>query len=243
MAIIRAAIIIIGNEILSGKVQDKNVNKIINILTEEKNILVEEVIFIKDNRQEIINKVSTLSKKYDYVFTTGGIGPTHDDITSEAVSSALNVDFIVNEDILARLTKYYNSNSQELNDARIKMACVPRDATLLYCDKATAPGFKIKNVIVVAGIPNIMEAMLMAALPLLNEGDKFYNKAIEIFATETNIAAELELLQKKYSDVEIGSYPFYDREVLGTLVTINSYNAQHLNIVYTELEKIAAIHN
>lgn len=239
MAIIKAAIIIIGNEILSGKVQDKNANKIINILKEENNIIIEEIAVIRDERDEIIARVRQLSQKYDYVFTTGGIGPTHDDITSEAVASALNVDFAVNQDILKRLQEYYKAQGQELNEARIKMACVPIGAELLYCDQSTAPGFKIQNVIVMAGIPNIMEGTLRAALGLLNKGDKLYNKSIEIFARETNIAAELTRLQAQYPDVEIGSYPFYDREVLGASIVMNSYNVNHLNEVYAELEKLA----
>ncbi len=239
MAIIKAAIIIIGNEILSGKVQDKNANKIINILKAENNIIVEEVAVIRDDRDEIIARVRHLSKKYDYVFTTGGIGPTHDDITSEAVASALNVDFAVNQDILRRLQEYYSTQGQELNEARIKMAYVPIGSELLYCDQSTAPGFKIRNVIVMAGIPNIMEGTLRASLELLKKGDKLYNKSIEIFARETNIAAELTTLQKQYPEVEIGSYPFYDREVLGASIVLSSYNINHLNEVYARLEKLA----
>lgn len=239
MAIIKAAIIVIGNEILSGKVQDKNANKIINILKVENNIIVEEVVLIRDDRDEIIARVRQLSKKYDYVFTTGGIGPTHDDITSEAVASALNVDFAVNQDILRRLQEYYRTQGQELNEARIKMACVPIGSELLYCDQSTAPGFKIQNVIVMAGIPNIMEATLYASLRLLKKGDKLYNKSIEIFARETDIAAHLETLQKQYSDVEIGSYPFYDRAVLGASIVLSSYNINHLNAVYAKLKEFA----
>ena len=239
MAIIKAAIIIIGNEILSGKVQDKNANKIINILKAENNIIVEEVAVIRDDRDEIIERVRQLSKKYDYVFTTGGIGPTHDDITSEAVASALNVDFAVNQDIVQRLQEYYSTQGQELNEARVKMACVPIGSELLYCDQSTAPGFKIQNVIVMAGIPNIMEATLRASLGLLKKGQELYHKSIEIFARETNIAAELTILQKRYPDVEIGSYPFYDREVLGASIVMSSYNINHLNEVYAQLEKLA----
>jgi len=202
---ITAGFLIIGDEILSGRTQDKNLNYLAINLTEI-GINLKEVRIVLDIQLDIINAIKDLHTKYDYVFTSGGIGPTHDDITSEAIAIAFNDILIKNIDAENILIKHYGKNN--INEARLKMAYLPSKATLLDNPISSAPGFRIKNVFVMAGIPEIFQAMFIASKKQLPNGNKKISKEIKINLTESVIAKEFSDLQKQYLDITMGSYPF-----------------------------------
>ena len=217
----KASLIIIGNEILSGRTQDKNLSYLATWLNEI-GIQLSEVRVIRDNEDEIIDTVNTLRKKYDYVFTTGGIGPTHDDITSESIAKAFGVPLEINPDALGILREYYKDS--ELTEARMKMTKIPKGAELVENPVSKAPGFKIDNVFVMAGIPKIMQGMLEGAKSHLSGGKPVQSDSIDVFMPESFIAEELSNLQDQFKDVEIGSYPFVKDGKYGTSLVMRSVN-------------------
>lgn len=223
--IITAAFIMIGDEILSGRTQDKNLNFLAKKLTEF-GIQLREVRVVPDVADEIIDAINFVRKKYNYVFTSGGIGPTHDDITSDAVAQAFNTKLILHEEAKKILENHYGD---QLNEARLKMGYIPRGASLLDNPVSSAPGFRIENVFVMAGVPKIFEAMYEAAQKELIGGKKTQSKEITTDLTEGWLAKDLEELQKKYPQVAMGSYPF----VSGTSLVFRS-------IDYVALEKSCA---
>ncbi len=203
--LVTASYLIIGDEILSGRTQDKNLNFLAQELV-EMGIALKEVRVVPDDESEIILAVNDLRQKYSYLFTTGGIGPTHDDITSLSIAKAFNDQLIKNKEAEQILIDYYGK--ENVNAARLKMAYVPSQARLLDNPVSSAPGFIIDNVVVMAGVPKIMQYMFKAAKKDLKSGVKIDSIEIRISITESVIAKELEDLQNKYPDIAIGSYPF-----------------------------------
>ena len=229
----KAALIIIGNEILSGRTKDKNLTYLAEWLNEI-GIQLYEVRVIRDDEQEIIECVNLLKNKYDYVFTTGGIGPTHDDITTASIAKAFNVELETNTTALAILKSYYKEG--ELNEARLKMTLLPQGAELVENPVTKAPGFKMDNVFVMAGIPSIMQGMLEGARKFLQTGSKMASRSRDIFMPESHVANELSKLQDSYPDVEIGSYPFNKDGRFGTSLVMRSIDSNKLDLCSQDLE-------
>ncbi len=204
-SIVTAAFVMIGDEILSGRTEDKNLNFLAKSLT-ELGINLREVRVVPDNEEEIISAVNLMREKFDYVFTSGGIGPTHDDITSLAIAKAFDDELVQNAEATAIMEVFYGKGN--LNEARLKMAFVPSQAKLLDNPVSSAPGFRIDNVFVMAGVPKIFQAMFAAAAKELVGGTKVRAKEIKISLTESIIAQDLKTLQTQYPQVAMGSYPF-----------------------------------
>lgn len=233
----RAAIIIIGNEILSGRTLDENTQQIALTLS-KKGINIFEVRTIADEEAAIIKTVQELSATYDYVFTTGGIGPTHDDITAESVAKAFNLKYTINQEIYCLLRDFYLQKGQEFNEARIKMSRMPEGAKLLRSSETLAPGFNVKNVFVMAGIPKIMKAMLTSAIALLPECELMKSKSLDVSIGEGVLAKDFGELQKKYKNVEMGSYPFSGNDKIGTSLVLRSFDDRALEEAYSKLKKM-----
>ena len=200
-----AGIIIIGNEILNGRTQDTNTNTIAKRLGEI-GVQVSEVRIIPDITEIIGTTVLHFSSCFDYVFTCGGIGPTHDDKTASAIASAFKVSLLRSEDAYDRLVKHYGDESY-MNDGRIKMALIPDGAKLIDNPVSAAPGFKIGNVHVMAGVPKIMEGMLENIIPTLEGGDVIKAKQVVVYKPESEMATILEKLETDYKNIDVGSYP------------------------------------
>ena len=235
-----ACIIIIGNEILSGRTIDTNKHYLCKELTRN-GIDVVEARVIKDDKNDIIKTINEVRKKYNYIFTTGGIGPTHDDVTSLSIAKAFKVKLVKNKKALKILKKYYNSNEEVLNNARQKMALIPRGAELLYNPITKAAGFKIKNVYVMAGIPKIMVAMFKRIIKKIKCGIPDTSKTILIDTPESFIAEDLEFIQKKFSNVEIGSYPFMTGKKKGVNIVLRGKNLNQINNAEKEIRKIVKL--
>ena len=233
---INAAILIIGNEILSGRTQDKNIAFLTNWLNLNCGISVKEVRIIPDEEKIIVKNILTLSKKFNYVFTTGGIGPTHDDITSQSISKAFKVKYEYHREAYAILEKYYGKN--KFNDGRKKMAKMPKGAKLIYNPSSAAPGFITKNVLSLPGVPSILNSMIENCKKYLDKGSKVHSKTINIYTVESNISEKLGLIQKKYKKfVEIGSYPFFRLGKIGVAIVTRSNSLSKLRSVNKELIK------
>jgi molybdenum cofactor synthesis domain-containing protein len=201
---ITAAVLVIGDEILSGRTKDKNIGFLADYL-ERLGIDLREVRIIPDVETEIVDAVDALRKRYTYVFTTGGIGPTHDDITADAVSKALGVELYEDERIIARMLE--RLKPEDLNPARRRMARVPRGASLVDNPLTKVPGFRIENVIVMAGVPSIMQAMMDSVAPTLTSGVRVIVETIEAGVPEGSYAAALSETAAEFPTVSIGSYP------------------------------------
>ncbi len=233
-----AAIIIIGNEVLSGRVQDKNVEFIAKNLS-QKGIALKEVRIIPDIEEYIIEAVNLLKSKYSYIFTTGGIGPTHDDITSKSIAKAFGSEYVRNEEAYIQIKEYYEKKGQKLNEAREKMAYMPAPARLINNDLTKAPGFVIENIFVLAGIPEIMQNMFAYVLGQLKSATKIESKNIKIYIGESLVAKDLENVQNKYPNIDIGSYPFlFGQEKPGTDIVFRSNNKEDIDNAYIELKNI-----
>ncbi len=231
-----ASVLIIGNEILSGRTIDKNFNHIATKLNEH-GISISESRIVSDNEQEIINAINELRNKYKYVFTTGGIGPTHDDVTAESVSKAFKVKLEINKEAYKVLEDYYIELGSEFNDVRQRMARIPVGASLIKNDISAAPGFNIENVYVFAGIPKVMRSMLEEALKTIDKKDKVINFTVQVDAPEGEIAKILEKTIEKNTNVSIGSYPFYNtKDDYGVKIEISSLNKDSLNMAINDLK-------
>ena len=231
----KASLIIIGNEILSGRTQDKNLSYLANWLNEI-GIQLAEVRVIRDEEEIVVESVNYLRSTYDYVFTTGGIGPTHDDITSSCIAKAFGVELEINSGALGILMEYYKDG--ELTDARMKMTKMPVGSELIDNPVSRAPGFKMDNVFVLAGIPSIMQGMLEGARKHLTVGEVVKSKSIDVFTPESNVADALTDLQNKYSEVEIGSYPFNKDNRFGTSVVMRSSDEEKLKNCESDLKEL-----
>jgi molybdenum cofactor synthesis domain-containing protein len=203
-----AALIVIGDEILSGRTEDKNIAQVARWLNGQ-GIRLQEVRVVPDIEEAIVEAVRALSSVYDHVITTGGIGPTHDDITIDSVAQAFGVPVIVDERARAILQGYYNARGLEFTDSRLRMARVPRGAELIENPTSGAPGVKIGNVHILAGVPNIAAAMLGALDGKLQGGSPVASVTIRAHAAESEVAALLKQVQDEHPGVSIGSYPFY----------------------------------
>mgnify|MGYP001175020821 FL=1 len=234
---VNAAILIIGNEILSGRTQDKNTAFISNWLNSECGISVKEVRIIPDIEKKIMENVLILSKKFSYVFTTGGIGPTHDDITASSISKAFKLKYEYHKEAYEILEKYYGK--WKFNEGRKKMSKMPRGAKLIYNPSSAAPGFITKNVLSLPGVPSILISMIENCKKYLIKGLKVHTRTINLYTVESNISKQLGLIQKKYKKfVDIGSYPFFRLGKIGVSIVTRSNSLVKLKIVNNELVKL-----
>ena len=229
---LNAAIVIIGNEILSGRTQDTNVRTISNWLN-SLGIKLDEVRIIPDVEKTIIKNINQLRKKFKYIFTTGGIGPTHDDITSKSISRAFKVKYSYNKEAYKILESYYGI--EKFNEGRKKMAKTPFGASLIYNPSSAAPGFFIKNVFSLPGVPSILNSMLGGLNTKIIGGKKILTKTLSIRTVESEISVPLAKIQNKYKKIEIGSYPFFRLGKVGVSIVIRSISKKKIDQCYKEI--------
>jgi molybdenum cofactor synthesis domain-containing protein len=230
-----AALVIIGNEILSGRTQDANTYYIAQKLNDH-GIVLSEVRVVPDVESKVIETVNAVRAEYDYVFTTGGIGPTHDDITAECVAKAFDVELEQNPDARELLLKHYGE--ADLNEARLRMARIPAGAVLIENPVSAAPGFQMGNVYVMAGVPKIMQAMMEGVLPNLQGGAPVLSNTVTCAIPESQIAPELGELQKECPAIDIGSYPNFRGGVLGLSVVARGTDGDLLKSVTDKIVEI-----
>jgi molybdenum cofactor synthesis domain-containing protein len=223
-----AAMIVIGDEILSGRTQDTNTHYLAGKLTEA-GISLEEVRVVSDVHDRIVAAVREMSETYDHVFTSGGIGPTHDDITADAVGAAFGASVGVRDDARALLAAHYVKLGSELNEARLRMARIPDGATLIDNPVSVAPGFKIENVHVMAGVPSVMKAMVASVLPTLTGGAPLLSRTLRVMRGEGDIAGPLGELAAANPDVSFGSYPFQKDGVFGSNIVVRGVDDARLS--------------
>ena len=226
--IVTAALIIIGNEILSGRTRDDNLPYVARRCTEI-GVRLAEVRVVADDADAIANAVNDCRAAHDYVFTTGGIGPTHDDITVAAVATAFGVEVVRDAEAVRRLTAFYEGGDLELNEARLKMADAPAGAAIVDNPVSGAPGFRIENVYVMAGVPEIMQAMFEGAVREIKGGDRLRARTVTVDLPEGTIAATLAAVQERYADVEIGSYPYSRSRAFGVKVVLRGVDEARLD--------------
>lgn len=225
---ITAAILVIGDEILSGRTKDKNIGYMADILTAH-GVDLKEVRIVSDDRYAIAEAVNALRARWTYVFTTGGIGPTHDDITADSIAHAFGVSIDVDQRAVAMMLERHAES--ELNEARLRMARIPDGANLIANPVSKAPGFQIGNVFVMAGVPSIMQAMFDNVLPNLQGRTPLQSIEIESDVKEGDLAGPLGALQKDYPDVSMGSYPGFDGTNYWTRVVLRSRDEARLKSV------------
>ena len=234
---VTACLLIIGNEILSGRTQDKNVAFIGQRLN-DLGIRLMEVRVLPDVEAVVVAGLNEVRRRFDYVFTTGGIGPTHDDITAECVAKAFGRPLIVNPEARAILEAWYPPG--ELTEARLRMARTPEGAVLIENPVSKAPGFQVENVFVMAGIPNIMQAMFASLQHRLAGGEPLRSRSVSVEMGESFVAGGLARLQERYAEVEIGSYPFNRAGVHGTRLVLRATDDGLLDAAAAELECLLA---
>ena len=226
--IVTAAVLVIGDEILSGRTKDKNIGYIAEYLT-ALGIDLKEVRVVPDVEDEIVNAVNALRNRYTYLFTTGGIGPTHDDITADCVAKAFGVKLEMHPEALRIISERAAKMNTEMNDSRRRMARIPAGAMLIENKVSGAPGFRLGNVTVMAGVPTIMQAMLDAVAPTLKTGVKMLSETVRADLREGDIGTPLGEIAKAHPDTMIGSYPFVDgKGEPNTNLVIRSRDAQKL---------------
>ena len=225
---ITAAVIVIGDEVLSGRTKDTNSNTIALFLT-PLGIQLKEVRVIGDVEDKIVNTVNELRKEHNYVFTTGGIGPTHDDITADAIAKAFNVPLLVRDDAIEMMLNRYKK--EELTEARLRMARIPEGASLIKNPVSWAPGFQTGNVFTMAGVPNIMKAMLEDIAPRLETGRVVISKTVKADGLkEGDIAMPLAEIAKAYPKVSFGSYPWFNGDGFGCHIVARSFEEKDLEL-------------
>jgi len=232
-----AAMLVIGDEILSGRTRDANMHYLAQELTKA-GIDLREVRVVSDEPDAIRAAVKALSAGYDTVFTSGGIGPTHDDITAENVARAFDRPIGIRDDARAILAAHYERSGQELNEARLRMARIPDGASLIDNPISAAPGFSIENVHVMAGVPSIFQAMLASVLPTLTGGAPVLSQSLEINRGEGDIAGPLGDLAARYGDLSIGSYPFQRDGCYGANIVIRGQDGSRVDAAMAELAAI-----
>ncbi len=232
--VVTACVLIIGNEILSGRTQDENLGFLARGLNEA-GIRLREARVIPDVPDVIVATVNDVRARFDYVFTTGGIGPTHDDITAQCIADAFGVPLILHPDAKRLLETHYPPG--QLNEARLRMARVPEGATLLPNPISRAPGFQIGNVFVLPGVPNIMQGIFEQLRYRLSGGDKVLSRSVSCKLGEGALANELSALQDRYPDVEIGSYPYFRRGDFGVTLVLRGTDRPRL-VAATEDVKV-----
>ncbi len=231
---ITAAVIIIGNEILSGRTNDVNINYIAKKLNEH-GIRLMECRIIADHEDEIINNVNALRVKFDYIFTTGGIGPTHDDITALAIAKAFSKKLISNPQAYDIMTTYYKAKNVEFTKTRARMTYMPEGAALIENKISAAPGFNLENVFVMAGVPKIMRVMFDGILPNLQSGIKIISKTLLCNLPEGAIANGLSHIQNQSPNVEIGSYPAFNNDKFSLSLVLRATDMTELRLVHEKL--------
>jgi molybdenum cofactor synthesis domain-containing protein len=229
---VNAAILIIGNEILSGRTQDTNTSTLAKWLNSI-GVQITEVRIIRDIDKEIINTLNFLRTNNDYVFTTGGIGPTHDDITAQSVAKAFGVSYEVHKEAYKILEAYYKPG--EFNEGRQKMVWMPKNAKLILNPTSGAPGFNIENVFCLPGVPSILKSMLGGLKNDIVGGKPILSHTISLRTVESEIANSLTKVQDKNKDVEIGSYPFFQAGKLGVSIVIRSEDQSKIDICNSQI--------
>lgn len=229
-----AAMLVIGDEILSGRTRDSNMHHLAGELTRH-GIDLREVRVVADDRDAIVAAVRALSADHDHLFTSGGIGPTHDDITAEAVAAAFSVPISVRDDARAILQAHYDRQGSELNEARLRMARIPDGATLIDNPISAAPGFTLRNVHVMAGVPQIFEAMVASVLPTLIGGRPLLSQSIRIDRGEGDIAGPLGALAAQHPELSFGSYPFSRDGIYGANVVVRGTDGAAIDAAITAL--------
>ena len=221
-----AGIVIIGNEILSGRTKDTNTS-CLALWLNSIGVKVAEVRVIPDIESKIVDTVNTLRKKFNYVFTSGGIGPTHDDITAQSISKAFDLEYEIHKEGYKILESYYKPG--EFNEGRQKMIWMPRNAKLILNPTSGAPGFSVENVYCLPGVPSILKSMLGGLTNDIVGGDPILSKTISLNTVESEIANSLTKVQNNNQDVEIGSYPFFHAGKLGVSIVIRSTNQNKID--------------
>jgi len=229
-----AAMLVIGDEILSGRTRDSNMHHLAQELTRH-GVDLKEVRMVSDEKDAIVSAVKALSATYDEVFTSGGIGPTHDDITADSVAEAFDLHIDVRDDARELLTRHWERRGVELTEARLRMARIPDGAKLIDNPVSIAPGFTVANVHVMAGVPAVFEAMVASVLPSITGGQPLMSQTLRIERGEGEIAGPLRALAEEYPELLIGSYPYQRNGVYGANVVIRGTDGGMIDAAMTKL--------
>lgn len=229
-----AAMLVIGDEILSGRTRDANMYYLAGELTKH-GIDLREVRVVSDDPDAIVGAVQALSSAFDHVFTSGGIGPTHDDITADCIAAAFDTPIDIRDDARALLVEHYAKSGQELNAARLRMARIPDGADLIDNPVSVAPGFSLRNVHVMAGVPLVFQAMVATILPTLTGGAPLLSQTLRIHRGEGDIAGPLADLATDFPDLSIGSYPFQKDGVFGSNIVIRGSDGAQVDAAMVRL--------
>ena len=234
-----AAILVIGDEILSGRTRDSNMHHLAMALTEH-GLALAEARVVADDHDAIVAALNDLRTKYDHVFTSGGIGPTHDDITADAIAAAFGVAITHRADAMALMQANYDRMGLPFNEARQRMARIPDTATLIDNPVSVAPGFTVQNVHVMAGVPKIFEAMLAGVLSQIARGQPLLSRTLRVHRGEGEIATPFATFAADHPDLAMGSYPFNTNGAFGTNLVIRGTDAARLDAALTALEQLLA---
>ena len=229
-----ASMLVIGDEILSGRTRDSNMHYLAIELTKV-GIDLKEVRVVSDSEAEIVQAVTQLSEKYGYVFTSGGIGPTHDDITADAIGLAFNLEVKVYAEAKEILENHYLNSEVELNEARLRMARTPLGAKLIKNSVSAAPGFNVQNVFVMAGVPSVFQVMVQSVIKTINGGQPVLSRSLNILSGEGNIAEKLKIFAEDNKLLAVGSYPFQKNGKYGTNIVIRGKNNKSLDKAFDKL--------
>lgn len=232
-----AAILIIGDEILSGRTRDANMHYLAGELNRI-GITLKEARFVSDDRASIVTAVNALRQTHTHLFTSGGIGPTHDDITADAIAAAFGTAIGIRDDAYAILAAHYERNGMEFNDARQRMARIPEGATLIDNPISIAPGFSLENTHVMAGVPNIFQAMVASLLPHLTGGSPLLSQTLRIERGEGVIAGPLGELALEFADLSLGSYPYIVNGAYGSNIVIRGHDAARIDAAMAKLSAL-----
>ena len=233
-----AAILVIGDEILSGRTRDANMHYLAGELA-TKGIDLKEARIVPDVQDAIVGALNALRARYDHVFTSGGIGPTHDDITADAVAAAFGLPLHVRDDARELLARHYDRSGLEFNEARMRMARIPEGAVLIDNPISAAPGFSMENVHVMAGVPNIFQAMVASLLPRLTGGRPLLSQTLRIERGEGSVAKPLAALAAEFHELSFGSYPFIQNGAYGTNIVVRGTDAGRLDAAIARLAAMA----
>ena len=232
-----AAMLVIGDEILSGRTRDANMYHLAGQLTQA-GIDLTEVRIVSDDASAIVAAVKALSGSYTHVFTSGGIGPTHDDITADCIAAAFGAQIDVRDDARALLQAHYDKSGKVLNSARLRMARIPDGATLIDNPVSIAPGFSLQNVHVMAGVPSVFQAMMASILPTLTGGKPLLSQTLRVVRGEGDIAGPLGEFANRHPDLSVGSYPFQEDGVYGANLVVRGKDASALDTAMAELAQV-----
>ncbi|MDI7865087.1 competence/damage-inducible protein A [Rhizobiaceae bacterium n13] len=235
--IVTAAMLAIGDELLSGRTKDKNIGHLADVLLMS-GIDLKEVRIVADEEEAIIEAVNALRARYDYVFTSGGIGPTHDDITADSISAAFGVPCIHDPDAMSLLGDMYARRGMEFTEARMRMARMPQGSRHIANPVSTAPGFVIGNVYVMAGVPQVFQAMLDAVMPTLHTGARMLSRAVSCPYGEGDIGSPLAAIQKAHPETSIGSYPRFDGQKFSTEIVIRARDEAAIAPAFAAVERM-----